>query len=298
VRLAVTGREGQLVRSLVEVAADEAGVEVIPVGRPDFDLLDPDRSANGLRSLAPDAIVNAAAYTAVDEAESERDLAFRINADGPAALARIARDMDIPFIQISTDYVFDGRKDEPYSEDDLTNPLGVYGRSKLEGEERVRAEQPQHLIIRTAWVYSPFGRNFLKTMAGLAGTRDEVAVVNDQHGSPTSALDLAKGLGRIFRCWTERNRTGLGETYHLTGSGEATWSGFAEEILRACESMGVPHTGVRPITTEEWPTKAVRPRNSRLDCSKFAADFDFRMPQWQESTREVVGRVISATSKA
>lgn len=296
-RIAVTGREGQLVRSLVEMSADEAW-KIIPLGRPEFDLAEPERGADRLRALAPDVIVNAAAYTAVDQAELEPDLAFRINAEAPGGLARIASRMDVPLIQISTDYVFDGGKNEPYTEGDAVNPLGVYGRSKLEGEERVRSEQPDHAIIRTAWVYSPFSRNFLKTMAGLAGTRDEVAVVSDQRGNPTSALELANALGRLLRCWSAGERTGLGETYHVAGSGEATWSAFAEEIFRVCESMGAPPMRVRPIATEDWPTRATRPRNSQLDCAKFAADFGWRMPPWQKSAEQVTRRVFSAASRA
>ena len=166
------------------------------------------------------------------------------------------------------------------------NPLGVYGRSKLAGEEQVRAANPRHAIVRTAWVYSPFGRNFVKSIMVAAGVRDRLTVVDDQRGSPTSALDLADGLLAMIHA-----DGGWGETYHLAGSGETSWCGFAREIMDQCAANGLPHVPVDPIPTEDWPTRAVRPRNSVLDSAKFSREIGFAMPDWRESTRRVVERL-------
>jgi dTDP-4-dehydrorhamnose reductase len=173
-----------------------------------------------------------------------------------------------------------------YREDAAVNPLGVYGRSKLAGEDQVRAANPRHAIVRTAWVYSPFGRNFVKSIMAAAGVRDRLTVVDDQRGSPSSALDLADGLLAMIAAGG-----GWGETYHLAGSGEASWCEFAREIMDQCAANGLPHVPVDPIRTEDWPTRAVRPRNSVLDSTRFHQTFGFAMPNWRESTRMVVERL-------
>ena len=193
-RIVVTGREGQVVRSLIE-RGSVAGHEVIPLGRPDLDLAGPASAIiEAIRQATPEVLVSAAAYTAVDKAEAEADEAFAVNRDGAEAVAAAARELDIPMVHISTDYVFDGAKAGPYLEDDATAPTGVYGASKLAGEQSVSRQQPNSVILRTAWVYSPFGNNFVKTMLRLAGDRDEIGVVADQRGNPTSALDVADGV--------------------------------------------------------------------------------------------------------
>jgi dTDP-4-dehydrorhamnose reductase len=235
-------------------------------------------------------IINTAAYTAVDLAEDEPDKAQIVNAEAAGAIAAAARECGSRMIQISTDYVFDGSAEGPYREDAPTNPLGVYGRTKCEGEERVRAETSDHLIVRTAWVYSPFGKNFVRTMMHLAESRDTVPVVADQKGNPTSAYDIADGLIAVLEAW-RHGATGLGQTYHLAGTGVTSWCGFAEAIFDQCRSLGLPAARAEPIATADWPTRAPRPRNSALDCSQFLADFGYRAPDWRDSLKTVVERL-------
>lgn len=290
-KVLVTGREGQVVRALLERGADVPGLELIAVGRPELDLAEPGSAAAIVRRVAPDVIVSAAAYTAVDQAEDEPELANRINGDAPGELAAAAREIGAPIIHLSTDYVFDGRKAEPYREDDPVGPIGAYGRSKLLGEERVRAADPDHLILRTAWVYSPWGKNFVKTMLALAQNRDEIGVVADQHGNPTSAHDIADGVLAILRAWEGGQRSGLGETFHLTGSGATHWAGFATQVFREADRLGLPTAAVRPVTTADYPTKASRPSNSMLDCAKLEEAFGYRAPRWQDSAALVVARL-------
>jgi dTDP-4-dehydrorhamnose reductase len=292
-KILVTGRTGQLVTSLVERSRLVSGAEVVALGRPELDLENPAAIAEAVARVAPDVVINAAAYTAVDAAEDEPERAFAANAGGAGALARAGRASGARFVQISTDYVFDGALDRPYREDDPVNPLGAYGRSKLAGEQAVRDSEPDSIVVRTAWVYSPFGRNFLKTMIAASSQRDELAVVADQVGNPSSALDLADGLLALLATWRSSPRSGLGETYHLTGGGEASWHGFAEEILALSGRLGGPSARVRPIASEEWPTKAPRPRDSRLDSAKFERDFGYRAPPWQAATEETVRRVLA-----
>jgi dTDP-4-dehydrorhamnose reductase len=293
-KILITGRTGQLVTSFIERSRAVSGVEVVALGRPELDLENPLALGEAVARVGPDVVINAAAYTAVDLAEDEPDRAFAVNAEGAGALARASRAAGARFVQISTDYVFDGASDRPYREDDPVNPLGAYGRSKLAGEQAVRDEDLDAVVVRIAWVYSPFGRNFLKTMISASSQRDELAVVADQVGNPSSALDLADGLLALVAAWRESPRIGLGQTYHLTGGGEASWHGFAEEILTRSARLGGPTARVRPIATEEWPTKAPRPRDSRLDSAKFARDFGYRAPEWQLATEETVRRLLAA----
>ena len=273
----------------VERARLHPGIELIALGRPQLDLEVAGSAAAAIAKAAPDVVINAAAYTAVDQAEDEPERAFRINADAAGEIAAAAASAGAAVIHLSTDYVFDGLGEGPYREDAPVSPLGVYGRSKLAGEEQVRAANPRHAIVRTAWVYSPFGKNFVKSIMAAAGVRDRLTVVDDQRGSPTSALDLANGLLVMIG-----RGGGWGETYHLAGTGEASWCEFAREIMAQCDANGLPHVPVDPIRTEDWPTRAVRPRNSVLDCSKFAQRFGFTMPDWRVSTAEVVRRLASA----
>jgi dTDP-4-dehydrorhamnose reductase len=290
-KILVTGRDGQLARSLVERGASR-GLNIISVGRPELDLERPESIASAIAAAAPDLVINAAAYTAVDQAEDEPELARRINGTAAGEVAAAARRAGARVIQISTDYVFDGRSDQPYREDASTNPLGAYGRSKLDGEEAVRAANPDHAIVRTAWVYSPFGRNFVKTMLDLARSRDSLTIVGDQQGNPSSALDLADGLLTLVSRWRDDPAKGRGETYHLTGAGSTSWDMFARQIFAEAAKLGGPSAEVRSIRSEDYPTKAARPRNSRLDCLKFECDFGYRAPAWQLSTAQIVGRLI------
>jgi dTDP-4-dehydrorhamnose reductase len=291
----VTGREGQLARSLAERAAHHPEIELIFAGRPEYDLERPEALAETIGAIAPDVVVNAAAYTAVDKAEDEPERARLVNAEAPARLAAAARAAGARFVQISTDYVFDGTGAGPYREDAPTAPIGVYGRTKCAGEEAVRAATPDHVIVRTAWVYSPFGTNFVRTMIRLARDRDTIRVVADQRGNPSSALDIADGLLAMAGRWRAEPRLGLGGTYHLGGSGETDWAGFAEAIFAECAARGLPSARVERIGTAEYPTRAVRPANSTLDSTAFARDFGFRMPDWQRSLATVVARLAEAT---
>jgi len=290
-RILVTGRDGQLARSLAERAAESPDLSLETVGRPGLDLERPESIAAAIAAAAPDVVVNAAAYTAVDQAEDEPERAFRINGEAAGEVAAAARRAGARIIQVSTDYVFDGSADGAYSETSPTNPLGVYGRSKLEGERRVAEAGPDHLVLRTAWVYSPFGRNFVKTMLGAAQARDELNVVDDQHGNPTSALDIADGILAILSRWTTEPALGLGQIYHLAGTGTTSWCGLARQIFAEAAPLGLPVASVQPIRTEDWPTRAVRPRNSRLDCGKLGSDFGFRAPRWEESVAATVRRL-------
>lgn len=290
-RVLITGREGQLVRCLLERGGNAAGIELITVGRPELDLERPGSAAETVGRVAPDVVVSAAAYTAVDQAEDEPDRAVRINGEAPGELALAASRIGAPIIHISTDYVFDGRSPTPYREDAAVGPVSVYGRSKLLGEIRVRAANPDHLILRTAWVYSPFGRNFVKTMMALARTRDEVKVVADQKGSPTSAHDLADGIMAILSRWHVQGAAGGGWTYHLAGTGIADWCAFANRIFAECAALGVPSARALPIASADFPTRAARPACSMLDSAAFDAAFGYRAPDWRVSLAEVVRRL-------
>ena len=290
-KLLVTGAQGQLARSLVERAALRSGIQLMVAGRPGLDLARRGSATSAIEAIRPDVVINAAAYTAVDRAEDEPKLAFRINAEGAGEVAAAAARCGARVIQVSTDYVFDGRGDGPYREDSQTNPLGVYGASKLAGEDCVRAANPRHAIVRTAWVYSPFARNFVRTVIEAARLRDVLTVVDDQVGSPTSALDLADGLLRMAGTWRDSPQLGLGETYHLAGSGSTSWFGLAELVMSECRKHGVASAGVVPIRTADWPTRAARPANSVLDSRKFEATFEFAMPDWRLSMSAVVGRL-------
>ncbi len=294
-RLAVTGRNGQVTRALQDRAGPD--FDVLAVGRPELDLAAGEDLRALFGALRADVIVNAAAYTAVDKAESERDLALAINAEGAGRVARAAAALDIPIIQISTDYVFDGTAQRPYREDDPTAPVNYYGASKLAGEEAVRAAAAKHVILRTSWVYAAQGQNFLRTMLRLAGTRDEIRVVADQIGAPTSALDIAAVIERIARNLTEHPAEDrLLGMFHLTDGGETSWAGFAEEIFRLSKRLGGPTARVAPITTADYPTPARRPASSRLDLTKIGAQHGVVTPHWTETLR-VAMEALAAKSE-
>lgn len=286
-RILLTGREGQVARSLLEKAAQHPELELIPAGRPEVDLADPGSASRVIRALSPDLVVNAAAFTAVDLAEDAPELAFRVNAEAPGEAAAAARRVNAAFLQLSTDYVFDGKADEPYGESAPTNPQSVYGRSKLAGEEAVRAANPDHLILRTAWVYSPFGRNFVRSMVAAARERDVVKVVNDQLGSPTSALDLADAILAIASNWP----VDRGRTYHLTGSDPASWFDVAQEVMANCRRLGMSAAEVQPIASVDWPAKAARPPYAVLDCTKAERELGIRLPDWHKSVATTVERL-------
>ena len=292
-RLLVAGAQGQLARAMIELAPSAADITAFALGRPALDLTAPASVLKTLADFKPDVIVNAAAYTAVDKAESEPDAAMALNADGPARLAEAADRMGAVLIHVSTDYVFDGTKPTPYVEDDPTAPLGAYGRSKLAGEVAVRAATGRHIILRTAWVHSPFGANFVKTMLRLAADRPDLRVVDDQIGSPTYAPHLAEAILAISRAVIGDPDSARFGTYHAAGSGAVTWCGMAREIMSVSAALDGPSATVAAITTAEYPTPAERPANSRLDCSKLAAAFSVTLPDWQQGVAECVTRLRS-----
>jgi len=291
VRIAVTGKVGQVVASLIERAA-AAGHEVIALGRPELDLADPVSIGRALNAAAPDAIVSAAAYTAVDRAESESDLAYAVNGRGASAVAEAAEALGVPLVHVSTDYVFDGTLGRPYVETDPTEPTGVYGASKLAGEQAVLAAHGDNsAVLRVAWVYSPFSTNFVKTMLRLAGDRREVSVVADQFGNPTSALNIADGIIRVATNLVADSYPELRGIFHMTASGEASWADFAEAIFAASAARGGPSAQVRRITPADYPTLTTRPANSRLDCGLIARVHGVALPDWRQSLETVITRL-------
>ena len=296
-RIIVTGREGQVLQSLLE-RGRTAGHEVVALGRPELDLASDSKAiANAIAAARPDAVVSAAAYTAVDKAEDEPELAYAINARGAGAIARAANDLDVPLVHLSTDYVFSGSKASAYTEDDPTDPVSVYGASKLAGEEAVLSAHDGVAVLRTAWVYSPFGANFVRTMLRLAENRDEVSVVADQLGNPTSALDIADAVIEVLARLRASSDPQLRGIFHMSGQGETSWAGLAEAIFTASEALGGATASVRPISTSDYPTKAKRPANSRLDNSKLAKTYGFRLPPWQDSLQQVVARLAPARAE-
>ncbi len=291
-RIAVTGSQGQIVRSLLERAA-KRDAEIITLGRPSLDLADASTIVRAVESVAPEVIVNAAAYTAVDKAESEEAFARQINAAGAGSLAHAAKRLGIPIIHFSTDYVFDGTLDRPYREDDPAVPVNAYGRSKLAGEQAVEEATPLHVILRTAWLYSPFGANFVRTMLRLAATHDRIDVVADQIGQPSCALDVADGVLAI--CDRLRAQPGderLFGIFHMAGAGATSWAGFAEAIFAETAQLGRRPITVRRITTQQYPTPARRPPNSRLDTRKLTQIYGVALPPWRDSLPAVVARLL------
>jgi dTDP-4-dehydrorhamnose reductase len=278
----VAGKGGQLARCLLD-AAVLRNLPMVAVGRPELDLETGEGIDRVMAAVGPSAIVNAAAYTAVDGAEAEPERAFRVNCGGAALLADSAARRGIPFIQISTDYVFDGSKRSPYREDDIPAPLNVYGSSKLASETAVLKACPRAAVIRTSWVYSPYGNNFVRTMLRLSETQPMVRVVDDQCGTPTSAADLAAAILAIVEPLRSANGCDDGGIYHLAGEGETSWYGFAAAIFASLARRGRLVPKLRAITTAEYPTPASRPKNSCLDSSKAERIFGVRLPPWQSS---------------
>jgi dTDP-4-dehydrorhamnose reductase len=271
----VFGQTGQVATEMQDCA------QVIALGRAQADLSDPDACADIIKTRRPDVVINAAAYTAVDQAEDEEALASVINGDAPAAMARACAALDIPFVHISTDYVFDGRGDKPWQPDDATAPLGAYGRSKLLGEAGIRDAGGRHAILRTSWVFSAHGNNFVKTMLRLAETRDHLTVVADQIGGPTEARDIAEA------CLALADELLMGKdggTYHFSGAPDTSWARFAREIFAQADQA----VTVEDIPASAFLTKAARPGNSRMNCDSLATDFKIERPDWRLSLARVL----------
>ena len=291
-RVLVAGRTGQLALAL-QRRLPEDGHAVTALEAPELDLTDRESIARAVERSNPDAIVNAAAYTAVDRAEEQRDLAFAVNAIGAGMLAAAAAGRNLPFLHISTDYVFAGDGGAPYDEDAPASPQGVYGASKLAGERAAMQANPRTAILRTAWVCSADGANFVKTMLRLAGTRDAVSVVADQHGAPTFADDLAEAIARLLPrlAAAPAGDPGFG-LFHLTGAPHATWHGFAEAIFAGAAARGRKVPTLSAITTAEYPTPAKRPGDARLDCARIARLHGIHPADWRRSLDRVLDRLI------
>lgn len=285
--IAVVGHQGQVADALVARAA-ERGLTVQAAGRPDADLSDPPSLERFLARSKPTLVINAAAYTAVDQAETEQAAAFAVNAVGPEVLARLTAARGIPLVHISTDYVFDGSKPTPYAETDPIHPLSVYGASKAAGEAGVRDGNSRHLILRTSWVYSAHGANFVKTMLRLGATRDEIGVVADQMGCPTYARDFADTLLSLAPRLASGDADTPWGTYHLTGRGPTTWHDFAAEIFRLAAAKGLKTPRLKPIATADYPTPATRPKNSVLDNSKIERAFGITRRDWRASLSDCI----------
>ncbi|NUT63910.1 dTDP-4-dehydrorhamnose reductase [Pseudomonas corrugata] len=282
-RILIIGKNGQVSRALQSRLADTG--ELIVRGSDQLDLARPDQLRSHIGALRPNLIINAAAHTAVDQAESEPELAFAINATAPGILALAANDLGAPLIHYSTDYVFDGRKPAPYTEDDTPNPLSVYGRSKLAGEDAIRQADGQHLILRTSWVYSMEGRNFLLTMQRLLQEKPHLRVVADQIGAPTWAGTIADSTAKLIEHW-QAGRCGTWGTYHLTAQGETSWFGFAQAIGERLVEQHKPCSVLEAIPSSAYPTPAPRPLNSRLDCTRLLREWGVSQPDWRSALQQ------------
>ncbi len=282
-RILVTGVTGQVGGALVKVLGPAGAV--VAADRSQLDLSQPERIAAVLDRIDPELIVNPAAYTAVDRAEDERDLAFRVNAEAPAAMATWAAQRKVPLLHLSTDYVYDGTGTRPWREEDPTNPLSVYGASKLAGDEAVRLAGGAHLIVRTSWVYAATGSNFLRTIARLARERPQLRIVADQFGAPTSARIIAEAIAAIVRGAPADRFAAAKGVVNVATAGETTWHGFAAAIVEGLKARGVALAvqDVVPIATKDYPTKAARPANSRLDLRRLRDVFGITPPQWDRA---------------
>lgn len=288
-KVLLIGAKGQVGQEL-QVTLPYLG-EVISIGREELDLTNSEKISQLIREIHPDYLVNAAAYTAVDKAETEPDLAYSINAIAPKIMAESAEKIKAKFLHISTDYVFDGRKNTPYLETDLTNPLGVYGQSKLRGEEEIKTVNSQAIILRTAWVYGSYGKsNFVKTMLRLGKEREELKVVVDQVGSPTWAKDIATAITHLLI--NVDNPPGI---YNFTNSGVASWFDLTKAIFEEAKISGIPLKIQRviPITTAEYPTPAVRPAYSVLSSQKISQQLDYIPPYWRDSLKAMLNQLFN-----
>lgn len=282
-RILIIGQNGQVARALHKRLAGSGDLTVLGSGQLDLTLADRIRAP--IEAARPGLIINAAAHTAVDLAQNEPERAFAINAIAPGILAETAADLGVPLVHYSTDYVFDGQKAGAYTEDDVPRPLGVYGRSKLAGEEAVRQVAGPHLILRTSWVYSTDGRNFLLTMQRLLQEKPHLRVVADQIGAPTWAATIADSTAQLIDRW-QAGQAGAWGTYHLTAQGETSWFGFAQAIAESLTEQRKPCATLEPIPSSAYPTPAARPLNSRLDCTRLLREWGVSQPDWRSALHQ------------
>lgn len=286
----IIGRSGQLATALTQ---HMPGVvqQLSIMGRGDLDLANPVQVRERILALRPDVILNAAAYTGVDDAELHPEAAMALNATGPGVAAAAAAELGAPMLHVSTDYVFDGSKGAPYLENDPTCPLGVYGASKLAGERAVAAANPDHVILRTAWLCSSTGSNFVRTILRLAEERDEIGVVDDQRGRPTFATDLAKAMAAIVQHLATDDDPSLRGVFHLSGADDASWFDFATAIVAGSVARGGKAVAVRPISTADYPTRARRPVDSRLDCQHIRQAHGVVARPWRDGLADCLDQI-------
>ncbi len=296
-KVLLTGVNGQVGHALKQNLVDDKKIELFALSREQLDFFNQDEIRRVIRKIKPDLIINPAAYTAVDKAESEPELAFAINAQAPRVLAEEAAKLNALLVHYSTDYVFDGNKTNPYVEADATNPLSIYGKSKLAGEQAIRDVDAAHLIFRTSWVYGAYGKNFLKTILRLASEHDSLKIVGDQFGAPTSSLTIADATMNILNQQDSQNQTNQLGVYHMTNTGRTSWHGFAAEIVAQYAQLPLKNdrptlkvkvADVAAITTAEYPTPAIRPLNSSLDLTKLSKTFNIQLPAWQQALSDVL----------
>ncbi|SHF55307.1 dTDP-4-dehydrorhamnose reductase [Microbulbifer donghaiensis] len=293
-KILVTGKYGQLAQELQKRCPAE--VELIALDRQELDISNRDAVMATLKEVRPEVVINAAAYTAVDKAESEAELAYAINANGAESVALACREFDARLIHVSTDFVFDGQKSSPYTVDDQVRPLGIYGESKAAGEEAVRAILPHAVIVRTAWVYAAHGNNFMNTMVRLMAEREQLGVVADQIGTPTWTGTLAKAL---YALASESGAEGI---YHCTDAGAASWYDFAIAIYEEGKAAGLlpaeKNVQIKPITTADYPTPAARPSYSVLDKSRLVNELGMELPHWRQSLRQALAEKAGKTASS
>ncbi len=296
-KILVTGVLGQVGHALQKTLSDTH--EIVAVDREQMNLSDVQAIHDAIAAIRPNLVINPAAYTAVDKAESEPELAYAINATAPRIIAEAAAKVGAGLIHFSTDYVFEGNQTSPYTETDVVNPLSIYGQTKLAGELAIQAVGLPHLILRTSWVYGTHGKNFLKTILRLSAERDQLSIVDDQWGAPTSSQSIAVAVRDLINVWDQANQSQSG-IYHFTNAGSTSWYGFAKAILASYEaqaaaldlpSLQIKSDSISAIKTIDYPTPAARPANSRLDNTKMRSTFGVALPQWELGLQEVMQQI-------
>ena len=292
-KIFLTGKNGQLGHKLEKDLKQI--YEVVATDRDTLDLIDTQFIKETIHQVKPDLIINAAAYTNVDQAEKEKDLVYKVNALAPKALSEAAKELDIPIIHISTDYIFDGTKKEAYEENDQPNPLSVYGITKWQGEEFVR-QHPKHFILRTSWIFSSDGNNFLKSIFKLAQEKNSLNIIDDQWGSPTSVETLSKAIQIIIQYLDQKNNLDVYGTYHVTSDGKTNWYSYAKKILDTLESFKIElklkKDYLNPISLDQYPQDAIRPKNSKLNTDKFKKIFMTYFPHWENEINDTVLQML------